>query len=275
MAPTRDFLKKTFATTMTVVGLLFSYMSVIAYVEKIRDRDFSGFIGKMTEAYRKVLDNFSFVDPFVRSMAEYLRGIWDIFAFSPDWKYMFVPAFFYFGRAASISLRMDRKAIGCTQVVWGFLMAMGLSLTSAAAGSTRFLTVMALWFIGYDVVVSIARATFLRYRDETWWQTFAFHVKQRVGTDIAICAVAVAIFSHAPAGIPHDNAIFAIAFVVLAATRDLLTSFWQTLKDRAEPDAGGRRSMLAKWAQHGAFRHAVSVLVIIAAVTATILTQSG
>jgi hypothetical protein len=275
-------LKRDIRVTGIVVGTAFAYLSVTSFLETWLKQGLPGFIGKLTEGYRRFVDVIRFIDPLPQHIVEWCNAHLRIdLAFSPAWKFLFVPASLYFLRAAVVSRSMGRRAFGNTQLVLGILVAFWLSVISSAAGENGLgpVVIAMSGFVCFDVGAAIARATFMPFPGETWWQTLRYHFIQRVGTDVVLCLLVAGAHIYAPLHIAGESAIYTLGYVVLAAVRDLATSLWVTLTHQM-PDwptskKGPLMKSLTRWMQQGAFRHGLLVLAIILSAIGTIIQQSG
>lgn len=138
------------------------------------------------------------LEPALRAIVAYGNWLFDIrLMLEPHWKHVLIPVWLYFAADAKVIWGKRRQFSALFSAFWGGLTALtcaiAVGITPIDEASILPLLCSLGAFIIYDLTMSAWDATFHRYPQYTWWQTFSYYGVRFPVADAVIGAAIVGI----------------------------------------------------------------------------------
>lgn len=236
--PELDGLRSTATSTFHLVGLFAGFVAVLSFYDAVASAGLTGGLRKLVDGYRHlVLDPMGrFFDPALRAFLHELSQLTKIECrLPPHWKDLFVPAWFYFIKDASVNLRRGRKHYFYFLAAWGAIVALffavGLGNIDVNNEPVISLVVLTSAFTIYEIGSDIYHARFFR-RESTMLEGFWFQFKVRALTNILIGAIVICVAWAIGGSVKYIAGLLLILYVLCLGFRDVALSFYLDYRNR-------------------------------------------
>ena len=223
------------------IGIASNFGSVLSLVSLVKegfDFGLAAPLDSILQYYQKFVEKaLGWTEPYLRHGLERLRNIigFDLRLLA-HWKHFFVPMCFYVTATSYVNVKRRRY----DSAIFTLILGVPLALASAVASGSLPLDDPRMFpaippiigFMVFQTGQGIWDASWHRYGDNTWWQSFRYFLKWFVLSDAILGLAAIGIVLGFEIGLSNPSVVAFLIFITLLAFRTLGVAARAAAKDR-------------------------------------------
>lgn len=278
-------------STFGFIGILFGAASVIKFIRITISFPLSKWLSMLLETYENIVQFWlGWLDPYIRYfVAASLNWLMKSFGVYlhiyvyPHWKYMAIPIWLYFARAAAINYNKGRTSFAIFEIVWSSFGALITSIVAATipAGEEDLLIVFII-ITGLIVIESvnlIYAAKIYRWSNPKyvypidlavtpWWKIWFGYMHRHTLSNFLLAIVVLLLgLALKKNGIAIPAAFLILLYLILMSLRNMMLGARDQLRHSRR--TGDKFEEILS--ESGNWRHGRTVIAVLGAATAAII----